>query len=334
MRRVAVVILNWNGKALLEKYLPSVIQYSKEAQVIVADNASSDDSISFLKENYPQIKIIQNKENLGFAEGYNQALLHVNADYYVLLNSDVEVTENWIGGIIDLMEKNPKIACCQPKLLSYNERKYFEYAGAAGGYIDYLGYPFCRGRVFNYVEEDNGQYDDAKEIFWATGAVMFVRASLYQSFGGLDKDFFAHQEEIDFCWRLKNAGYKIFYYPHSVCYHLGGGSLNKTSPFKTFLNFRNNLYLLYKNLPKEKQFKIFAQRFFLDIIAAFSFLMQGKGGEFSAVFKAYVAFLKTKHLIKAKRTLILNPNIKEIYTKSIVRDYYLRGKNRFRQLDF
>ena len=334
MTKVAVVILNWNGKKLLEQYLPSVIEHSQQAQIIVADNASTDDSIAFLKENYPHIRIIQNKENLGFAQGYNQALSQVDAEYYVLLNSDVEVTENWISGIIDLMDKDPKIACCQPKLMSFENRDEFEYAGAAGGFIDYLGYPFCRGRVFNHLEQDKGQYDDVKEIFWATGAAMFVRASLYQSFGGLDKDFFAHQEEIDLCWRLKNAGYKIFYYPHSVCYHLGGASLNKTSPFKTFLNFRNNLYLLYKNLPLHQQFKVLSIRFILDILAAFSFLFQGKAGEFKAVFRAYKAFFKNRNLIKAKRTLILKPNIKEIYPQSIVANYYLKGKKKFSQLNF
>jgi len=334
MTKVAVVILNWNGKKLLEKYLPSVIEHSQQAQIIVADNASTDDSIAFLKENYPHIRIIQNKENLGFAQGYNQALSQVDAQYYVLLNSDVEVTENWISGIIDLMDKDPKIASCQPKLMSFENRDEFEYAGAAGGFIDYLGYPFCRGRVFNHLEQDKGQYDDVKEIFWATGAAMFVRASLYQSFGGLDKDFFAHQEEIDLCWRLKNAGYKIFYYPHSVCYHLGGASLNKTSPFKTFLNFRNNLYLLYKNLPLHQQFKVLTIRFILDILAAFSFLFQGKAGEFKAVFKAYKAFFENRHLIKAKRTTILNHNIKEVYPRSIVKAYYLKGRKKFTDLNW
>jgi len=334
MPKVAIVILNWNGKEILNTYLPSVIKNSDCAEIIVADNGSTDNSISFLKEDYPQVRIIDNKENLGFAEGYNKALKEVDADYYVLLNSDVEVTPLWINPIIELMEKDQSIACCQPKILSYLEKNKFEYAGAAGGYIDYLGYPFCRGRVFNDTEEDKGQYDDEKEIFWATGASLFVRANIYNKLGGLDNDFFAHQEEIDFCWRVKNAGYKVYYCPKSVCYHLGGGTLNKTSPFKTFLNFRNNLYLLYKNLPKEKQIKIFVLRLPLDIIASFSFLMQGKVGEFKAVFKAYIAFLKTKHLFKAKRTAIPNKNIKEIYPKSIVLSYYLKSKKKFSELKF
>ncbi len=332
--KTAVVILNWNGEKLLKEFLPSVIQNSKEAEVIVADNGSTDNSIEFLQKEFPQIRIIDNKENLGFAQGYNKALEEVQADYYVLLNSDVQVGPNWISPIIELMEKDPLIACVQPKLLSYMERTKFEYAGAAGGHIDYLGYPFCRGRVFNSLEEDNGQYDDIKEIFWATGAALFVRASIYKTLGGLDKDFFAHQEEIDFCWRVKNAGYKVYCHPQSVCYHLGGGSLNKTSPYKTFLNFRNNLYLLYKNLPSNLQYKVFFIRFFLDIIASFSFLFQGKAGEFAAVYKAYIAFCKTKHLIKPKRSQIITPNIKEIYPKSIVFAYHLRGKKKFTDLKF
>ena len=284
--------------------------------MVIVDNGSTDDSLLFLKENYPQIRIIDNKKNYGFAGGYNKALEEVEADYYVLLNSDVEVSPSWISPIIELMESDTKIACCQPKLLSYLEKNKFEYAGGAGGFIDHLGYPFCRGRVFNYLEEDKGQYDDNKEIFWATGAALFVRASVYKEFGGLDNDFFAHQEEIDFCWRIKNAGYKVYYCSKSVCYHLGGGSLNKTSPFKTFLNFRNNLYLLYKNLPLKKRKRVFFMRFFLDIIASLSFLLQGKVGEFNAVYKAYIEFAKTKKQMKQKRKPIINKNIKEIYKHS------------------
>lgn len=332
--KTAVVILNWNGENLLKEFLPSVIEHSKEAEVIVADNGSTDKSIEFLQREFPQVRIIENKENLGFAQGYNKALEEVQADYFVLLNSDVEVSPNWIGPIIELMEKDPLIACVQPKLLSLTDRREFEYAGAAGGHIDYLGYPFCRGRIFNSLEEDHGQYDDIKEVFWATGAALFVRASIFKTLGGLDKDFFAHQEEIDFCWRVKNAGYKVYCHPESVCYHLGGASLNKTSPYKTFLNFRNNLYLLYKNLPPNQQCKIFFIRFFLDIIASFSFLFQGKAGEFVAVYKAYIAFYKTKRLIKSKRTPILSLDIKEIYPKSIVFAYHLKGKNKFTDLKF
>lgn len=332
--KVAVVILNWNGKEILKTFLPSVINYSKEAELVIVDNGSTDDSLLFLKENYPQIRIIDNKKNYGFAGGYNKALEEVEADYYVLLNSDVEVSPSWISPIIELMESDTKIACCQPKLLSYLEKNKFEYAGGAGGFIDHLGYPFCRGRVFNYLEEDKGQYDDNKEIFWATGAALFVRASVYKEFGGLDNDFFAHQEEIDFCWRIKNAGYKVYYCSKSVCYHLGGGSLNKTSPFKTFLNFRNNLYLLYKNLPLKKRKRVFFMRFFLDIIASLSFLLQGKVGEFNAVYKAYIEFAKTKKQMKQKRKPIINKNIKEIYKGSIVFSYYIKQKKRFSEIKF
>ncbi len=330
--KVAVVILSWNGEDLLKTYLPSVINYSKEAEIIVADNGSTDNSIAFLREEFPQIRIIENKQNYGFAKGYNKALQEVDADYYVLLNSDVEVTPFWIPPIIELMEKDSTIACCQPKLLSYLEKNKFEYAGGAGGFIDYLGYPFCRGRIFNSLEEDHGQYNDEKEIFWATGAALFVKAKIYKEFGGLDEDFFAHQEEIDFCWRVKNAGYKVYYCPKSICYHLGGGTLNKTSSHKTFLNFRNNLYLLYKNLPHEQKNKIFFMRFFLDIIASITFLLQGKVGEFVAVYKAYIAFIKTKNQIKQKRKPIINHNIKEIYPYSIVFSYYIKSKKKFSDL--
>ena len=332
--KVAVVILNWNGKDILKTFLPSVINYSKEAELIIADNGSTDNSIAFLKEEYPQIRIIDNKQNYGFAGGYNKALKEIEADYYVLLNSDVEVTPNWITPIIELMESDTQIACCQPKLLSYLEKNKFEYAGGAGGFIDYLGYPFCRGRIFDSLEEDKGQYDDNREIFWATGAALFVRASIYKKFNGLDEEFFAHQEEIDFCWRVKNAGYKVYYCSKSICYHLGGGALNKTSPFKTFLNFRNNLYLLYKNLPLEKQSKIFFMRFFLDIFASITFLLQGNVGSFKVVYQAWFAFVKTKKRIKENRQQIKVKNIKEIYTNSIVFSYHIKKKKKFSELKF
>jgi GT2 family glycosyltransferase len=331
---VAVVILNWNGKEILKTFLPSVINYSKEAELVIVDNGSTDNSLLFIKEEFPQIRVIDNKQNYGFAGGYNKALKEIEADYYVLLNSDVEVSPNWLSPIIELMESDSQIACCQPKLLSYLEKNKFEYAGGAGGFIDHLGYPFCRGRIFNFLEEDKGQYDDSREIFWATGAALFVRASIYKEFNGLDNDFFAHQEEIDFCWRVKNSGYKVYYCPKSVCYHLGGGTLNKTSPFKTFLNFRNNLYLLYKNLPLKKRKRVFFMRFFLDIIASISFLIQGKVGEFNAVYKAYIEFTKTKKQMKQKRKPIINNNIKEIYSGSIVFSYYAKKKKRFSELKF
>nr|MBP8033086.1 glycosyltransferase family 2 protein [Bacteroidia bacterium] len=245
--KVAVVILNWNGKPFLEKFLPTVLQYSSGAQIIVADNQSSDDSVAFLKTQFPQVSVILNPSNDGFATGYNLALKQVKAEYYVLLNSDVEVTENWLQPIIKLMDENLKVAACQPKILDYNHPSKFEYAGAAGGFIDKYGYPFCRGRIFNVLEEDKAQYDTAKEVFWATGACMFVRAEAFWKVGGFDDDYFAHMEEIDVCWRMKNIGYQIYVEPSSKVYHVGGGTLNKLSPRKTFLNFRNNLTTLTKN---------------------------------------------------------------------------------------
>jgi hypothetical protein len=270
---IAVVILNWNGRKYLEQFLPPLVQHSRdEAEIIVADNASSDDSVAFLREHYPSIRIISNPSNEGFSRGYNLALKQVEADYYVLLNSDIEVTPNWIRPVIDLMEKDRSVAACQPKILSFYERTKFEYAGAAGGFIDKYGYPFCRGRIFQSLEEDNGQYNDAIEIFWATGACMFVRADLFHQSGGLDEDFFAHMEEIDLCWRLKNEGYRIMYCPDSTVYHIGGGTLPKISWRKTYFNFRNNFYLLYKNLPDNLVNEVFAKRLVLDGIAAMKFL--------------------------------------------------------------
>lgn len=248
MKKTAVVILNWNGRKFLKKFLPDVIKFSKkDAEVIVADNASTDDSVAVLKADFPEIRIIENKSNGGFAKGYNQALKLIDAEYYILLNSDIEVTENWINPVIELMESDKNIAACQPKIRSYHEKEKFEYAGAAGGFIDKFGYPFCRGRIFQSLEEDKGQYDDTVEIFWATGAALFIRAELYHKLGGMDDDFFAHMEEIDLCWRLKNEGYKIMYCPKSTVYHVGGGTLPTSSSWKTYLNFRNNFFLIYKN---------------------------------------------------------------------------------------
>ena len=250
MKKVAVVILNWNGRHIIEKFLPSVVTNTAgEAEVIVADNGSTDDSLAFLAEHYPTLRTIALDKNYGFAGGYNRALAQVEADYYVLLNDDVECTPNWGSPVIEMMEADSEIAVAQPKLLMYDQKDTFEYAGGAGGFIDRFGYPFCRGRMFNTLEQDHGQYDDARQVFWATGAAMFVRSNVWHQLGGLDDDFFAHMEEIDFCWRAKNAGHKIAYCPRSVLYHVGGGTLPKSSPMKTMLNFRNNLSMLYKNLP-------------------------------------------------------------------------------------
>ncbi|MDR1951360.1 MAG: glycosyltransferase family 2 protein [Bacteroidales bacterium] len=332
--KIAVVILNWNGKNFLEKFLPNVIEHSADkAEVIVADNASTDNSVEFLKQNFPNIRLIQNAENGGFSKGYNDALKHVEADYLVLLNSDIEVAPNWIQPVIDLMESDKNIAVCQPKIRSYCEREKFEYAGAAGGFIDRFGYPFCRGRIFDTLETDNGQYDDVCEIFWATGAAMFVKASIYREFGGLDEDFFAHMEEIDFCWRVKNAGYKVMYCPNSVVYHIGGGTLPKHSPRKTYLNFRNNLSLLYKNLYSSERFFVFLMRMTLDELAAAKFLFGGSFGDFCAVYKAYFHFIKTFPKIRKKRKqqITICKHHSGKFDFSIVWKYYIAKQKIFWQ---
>ncbi|MCX6271739.1 MAG: glycosyltransferase family 2 protein [Bacteroidetes bacterium] len=333
MAKVAVVILNWNGRKFLEKFLPALIMHSSgDAELIIADNASSDDSISFMKENYPGIRVILNGHNGGFSKGYNEALAQVKADYYILLNSDIEVTPGWIEPLISLMESDKSIAACQPKILSYHDRIMFEYAGGAGGFIDKYGYPFCRGRIFLTLEKDEGQYDDTQQIFWATGACMFVRADLYHQFGGLDNDFFAHMEEIDFCWRMKNAGYKIMYCPDSHVFHVGGGTLPKISWRKTYLNFRNNLILLYKNLPWHSILWVFIVRLFLDTLASLKFLFNGDFKDFVAVSRAYVSFYSSFTMLKIKRKKIPHREVDQIYGSSIVLEYYLRGKKKFSQL--
>jgi len=332
--RIAVVILNWNGRKYLEQFLPPLIEYSSgEVDIIVADNASKDDSISFLETNFPSVRIIRNTTNEGFARGYNLALKQVEADYYILLNSDIEVTPDWIRPIIDMMEKDPSIAACQPKILSYTDRSKFEYAGAAGGFIDKYGYPFCRGRLFQTLEDDLGQYDDVIEIFWATGACMFVRAAIFHQAGGLDEDFFAHMEEIDLCWRLKNLGYKIMYCPKSVVFHIGGGTLPKISWRKTYYNFRNNFYLLYKNLPDDLVRDVFFKRLFLDGLAALKFLFTAGFKDFWAIYKAHESFYSTLGKTKAKRKLLPHAPLHKVYRKNIVFEYFLRKKKKFSDLD-
>ncbi|MCX6297299.1 MAG: glycosyltransferase family 2 protein [Bacteroidetes bacterium] len=336
--KVAVVILNWNGKNFLEKFLPSVFACnSPYSEIIVADNASTDDSISFLKSNYPQVRIIQNSQNGGFAKGYNDALELVDAKYYVLLNSDVEVTPGWIDGVINLMDTDKSIAACQPKIKAYDNKKMFEYAGAAGGFIDKYGYPFCRGRILDTLEEDNGQYDDVREVFWATGACLFVRAELYHGVKGFDEDFFAHMEEIDLCWRLKNLGYKVMYCPNSTVYHVGGGTLNKTSSTKTFLNFRNNLVLLCKNHPPQYFFIKLFWRMILDGVAGLKFLVSGQFSHFFAVIKAHFNFYgsigKTLRKRKALKANINTYTTTAVYLHSIVSDYYVRGMKTFKEID-
>lgn len=329
--KVSIIILNWNGKSLLETYLPNVVSNSKNAEIIIADNGSSDESLDFLRDNYPEIRIIKNGENLGFTGGYNKALSQVEADYYIILNSDIEVGENWIKPIIDLMENDKTIGVCQPKIISYLDKDKFEYAGASGGYIDFLGYPFCRGRIFDIIEKDTNQYDDIKECFWASGAAMFVRSDLFHRFGGFDEEFFAHQEEIDFCWRIKNSGYKVMVCPKSKVFHLGGGTLNKTSPFKTYLNFRNNHYLLYKNYPVKDYYKIYYIRYALDILASIVFLLQGKYGEFKAVHKGLIDFRKKRKVFENKRNYS-NEKTNSILNRSILLDYHLFNKKTFKEL--
>ncbi|KFC22791.1 glycosyltransferase family 2 protein [Epilithonimonas lactis] len=286
----AIAILNWNGKIWLEKFLPSVVQYSPNAEIYVIDNNSTDDSIKFLKLNFPSVKIIENKSNSGFAAGYNEGLKFIKADVYCLLNSDVEVTENWIDPIEKLFAENKDIAAIQPKILDYNQKDKFEFAGAAGGMIDNLGYPYCRGRVFENIEFDNGQYDDETEIFWASGCSLFIRSDDFWKMNGFDERFFAHQEEIDLCWRLKNEGRKIYYCGKSTVYHVGGGTLKKENPEKTYLNFRNNLSMMLKNLPASKVFFILFFRLHLDGYAAF-YLAYKNGWRFLwAVLRAHVYF--------------------------------------------
>ncbi len=334
MSLVAVVILNWNGKKYLEQFLPSLIEHTgSDAEIVVADNASTDDSLSFLKTNFPSIRVIQNTTNGGFARGYNLALKQVEADYYVLLNSDIEVTANWLKPVISMMEQDEKIGACQPKIRSFHHRNSFEYAGAAGGYIDEYGYPFCRGRLFLTIEEDNGQYDDTVEISWASGACMFVRSRLFHQLGGLDDDFFAHMEEIDFCWRLHNYGYRVMYCPGSTVYHIGGGTLPKASWRKTYFNFRNNFMLLYKNLPSKYLFKVFALRLILDTVAALKFLFQAGFRNFWAVARAHMSFYKALPSLRKKRKKLKHGSMKMMYKRNIVFEYYLRGKKHFSQLD-
>ncbi|NQU53102.1 MAG: glycosyltransferase family 2 protein [Bacteroidetes bacterium] len=338
--KTAIVILNWNGEKLFSKFLPSVIENSQREniEIIVADNGSTDQSISFLKENFPSIKIIDLKENYGFAEGYNQALKQVEADYFVLLNSDVKVSKNWITPCIEQFEADEQIAAIQPKILSFNQPDSFEYAGAAGGFIDKFGYPFCRGRILNQVEKDNKQYNQSTQLFWATGASMFVRAKAFKKLGGLDGDFWAHMEEIDLCWRFKNSGFKIIYEPKSVVFHLGGGTLSYDSPQKVYLNFRNNLYMLFKNLPKKQFKRIFIIRMILDGVAAVKFLAGFQFKNFWAVANAHTAFYKNlaKLIQKRKETQkqVLVQVHPETYTKSIMWKFFIQKKQKFSELDF
>ncbi|XLS30960.1 glycosyltransferase family 2 protein [Flavobacteriaceae bacterium M23B6Z8] len=329
--RIAVVILNWNGRKLLEKFLPSVTLYSDEADVYVADNASEDDSISFIKREYPSVRIIQNRTNGGYAKGYNDALAGLDADIFCLLNSDVEVTKGWLTPVMEVFEKHPEAAIVQPKILDYHKKDHFEYAGAAGGFIDSLGYPLCRGRIFQSLEEDKGQYDDITEIFWASGACMFVRKDVFENLGGFDEDYFAHQEEIDFCWRARNKGYKTYYTGFSSIYHVGGATLSNMNPKKTFLNFRNSLFSITKNLPKRKVFPILLMRLLLDGIAGVRFIFQLKWKHFFAILKAHVSYYFHFRRTFASRAKINKPN-KYYVTTSVVWSYFVLNKKKFNNL--
>ena len=338
MLKAAVVILNWNGKAFLQRYLPSVTEHSRleNVKVIVADNGSVDDSVSFVRSSYPEVDIILLDKNYGFAEGYNRALAQVEAEYFVLLNSDVEITAGWLIPMIEILDKNSRIAACMPKILSVEQRDLFEHAGAAGGFIDRYGYPFCQGRIFNSIEADQGQYNQSREIFWASGACMMIRGPLYKIAGGLDKDFFAHMEEIDLCWRLKNRGYGIMYVPASLVYHLGGGTLPQGNPQKTYLNFRNNLFLLYKNLPGEILVRIMFGRMVMDALASLRFLLKASFGEFYAVFRAHMSFYKGyagyRKFRKDESKFISHHKHREIYPGIIVFEYFLRKRETFQSL--
>lgn len=322
--KTSVVILNWNGAEMLRRFLPSVIAYSQGegVEICVADNASSDNSCEVIEREFPEVRLIRLSENYGFAEGYNRALQQIDAEYVVLLNSDVEVTSGWLELMTDYLDKHPQVAACQPKLLSFQEKSCFEYAGAAGGFIDKYGYPFCRGRIFDVVESDRGQYDDIIPVFWATGAALLIRLQVYREVGGLDGRFFAHMEEIDLCWRLRSRGYGIVCLPFSRVYHVGGATLKKENPRKTLLNFRNNLIMLYKNLPENELYRVMRVRLFLDYLAAFVFLLKGDKNNSLAVLRARKEYMSMRFLFKAERDENLRSaslvSIPERFEKSIL----------------
>ncbi|WP_288981233.1 glycosyltransferase family 2 protein [uncultured Flavobacterium sp.] len=330
MKKIAVVILNWNGVRLLEQFLPSVIAYSDQASIYVADNASTDASIEVIQNQFPSVKIIQNTGNFGFAKGYNEALKYVEEEYYALVNSDIEVTENWLAPILEIFETQPETAIIQPKLLDFKSKTHFEYAGAAGGFIDKFGYPFCRGRIFDTVEADKLQYEDEIEIFWATGACFFIRKEVYRKLNGFDDTFFAHQEEIDLCWRAFNFGYKAKYTSKSVVFHVGGATLNEGNPKKTFLNFRNSLLMLTKNLPNKQLIPIIFIRLCLDGLAGIQFILKGKFKHCWAIIKAHFAFYLLVNQFYKKRTPLQRNNYFKI--NSIVYRYFVKNGKVFADL--
>ncbi len=339
MPKVSIVILNWNGSNFLQQFLPALISHTTipDAEIIVADNASTDNSIEMLRQNFPSVKTILLDKNYGFAGGYNKALAQLNSEYFVILNSDVEVTKGWLEPLIEFLSQHPEVAAVMPTIRSYHKRNFFEHAGASGGFIDYLGYPFCRGRIFDSLEEDKGQYSSPTEVFWTTGACMVVRASIFKQLGGFDEIFFAHMEEIDLCWRMLWKGYNLYCIPQSIVYHVGGGALPSNNPFKIYLNFRNNLYLLYKNLDQQHLWKVIFMRILLDYIAAGVFLLKGNIAFVISVFKAHFHFYGSLHKLSIYRKK--NDYLKQkfpafplVYNKSIVWQYYICKRKLYSQL--
>lgn len=330
--KTAIIILNWNGKKLLEQFLPSIINFSiSDAQIYVADNASSDDSICFIEKNYPQVTIIRNKENGGYAKGYNDALRSVKADIYGLINSDIEVTENWLKPITSEFQQNKNTAIIQPKILDFKNKSKFEYAGAAGGFIDFFGYPYCRGRIFNHLETDHHQFNDITDIFWASGACFFIRATIFHQLNGFDEDYFAHQEEIDLCWRTQNLGYTIKYVGTSSVYHIGGATLQETNPQKTFLNFRNSLLTILKNVPKKRLFFVIFSRLILDGIAGLKFIFELKPIHTFAILKAHLSFYQNFNKFLRKRKKLIKKQHYNLHV-SVVWQYFVLGRNKFKKL--
>ncbi|PWG04853.1 glycosyltransferase family 2 protein [Polaribacter aquimarinus] len=330
--KIAIVILNWNGQKLIEQFLPSVINFSsKEADIYLADNASTDSSIQHVREFFPSVRIIENAVNGGYAKGYNDALQAVDADIYCLLNSDVEATENWLQPIIKEFKSDENTAIIQPKLLDYKNKTKFEYAGAGGGFVDLFGYPYCRGRVFNHLETDKGQYDDNTNIFWASGACLFIRSKVYHEIGGLDEDYFAHQEEIDLCWRTHNIGYNVKYVGKSVVYHVGGATLQETNPHKTYLNFRNSLLNVVKNVPKKWFLFVVFSRLILDGVAGVKFILELRPIHTWAIIKAHLSFYKNCFKFLGKRRKLSKKQDYNLHT-SIVWQYFLLGRKKFNEL--
>ncbi len=329
--KTAVVILNYNGKGFLETFLPSVVTYSGDAVIYVADNASTDDSVSYVRNAYPLVRLIELPENLGFAGGYNEALKYISAEYFVLLNSDVEVTPGWVDKVISRMDANPEVAVAQPKILDYKRKSHFEYAGASGGYLDRQMYPFCRGRIFYTCEEDTGQYDTEADIFWATGACFFVRAEVFHRFGGFDARFFAHMEEVDLCWRIKNEGFRVRCFPQAEVYHVGGGTLMKSNPFKTYLNYRNNLAMIYKNVPAGSLFQVLFFRLVLDGVSSIRYLKEGTVKDIWAVIRAHFAFYGMIPYLSRNRCKNFHA-FSELFPESVIWLYFFKKIRKFSEL--